>query len=71
VLDGIIGKLSYPVYITHFFIIKLFSNIPLFSNESIMKTILIILVTLLISYIGVKAVDDPIDRIRQRRVKNY
>ncbi|MGH7203302.1 MAG: acyltransferase family protein [Candidatus Levyibacteriota bacterium] len=70
VIDGLFGKLSYPVYITHFFIIKLFSNIAIFKANSNTKTILIIVFTLIVSYLMVKIIEAPIDKIRQSRVKN-
>ena len=69
VIDNFIGKLSYPVYIMHFLVIKLFSNTKLFSNISNLRTILIIIVTLFVSYFAVKFVDDPIDKFRQKRLK--
>jgi len=69
VIDNFIGKLSYPVYIMHFLVIKLFSNAKLFSNNSNLRTILIVIVTLFVSYFAVKLVDDPINKFRQKRLK--
>jgi peptidoglycan/LPS O-acetylase OafA/YrhL len=68
-IDNVIGKLSYPVYITHFFITKLVSNIPLFAGESTLRTVIIIVASILFSYVLVKLIEDPIDRFRQKRVK--
>lgn len=69
IIDNFIGKLSYPVYVLHFFILKLLSNIPFLKQESNFKTILVIITTLVISYLAVKFIDFPIDRWRQKRVK--
>ncbi len=67
-VDMLIGELSYPVYITHFFIIKLLSNITFFKNASNMRTVVIIICTLGVSLLAVKLINKPIDRFRQRRL---
>lgn len=69
VIDSYIGKFSYPVYITHFIVIKLLSNISLFKQDSNIKTILIITLTFFISLLAIKFIEIPIDRIRQKRIK--
>ncbi len=69
IFDNFIGKLSYPVYVLHFFVIKLFSNIPYFKPDSNLKTILVILTTLGISYLAIRFIEAPIDRFRQKRAK--
>jgi peptidoglycan/LPS O-acetylase OafA/YrhL len=69
-LDNFLGKLSYPVYISHFLILKALTNIPLFKTDSNVKTIIAIILTSLFSYIALKTVELPIDTIRQQRVKN-
>lgn len=69
-IDGFIGELSYPVYITHFLIIKLLSNLSLFNQESNIKTIIVIIITLVGSIVLVKFVEQPIDKFRQNRLKN-
>jgi peptidoglycan/LPS O-acetylase OafA/YrhL len=68
-IDAFAGSLSYPVYITHFFILKLISNLPIFQNTSSLKSIIVIISTLFFSYILVKYIEQPINRIRQKRVK--
>jgi peptidoglycan/LPS O-acetylase OafA/YrhL len=70
ILDSFIGKLSYPVYITHFFIIKLLSNAPFLKTDSVIKTLLIIAVTLIVSYSMLELIEFPIDKIRQARIRN-
>lgn len=67
--DNFLGKLSYPVYITHLLVIKFLSNTKMFLDSSFFKTILVVFVTLFISYLLVKFIDTPIDLYRQRRLK--
>jgi peptidoglycan/LPS O-acetylase OafA/YrhL len=67
--DTFLGKLSYPVYITHFFIIKLLSNLPQFRATSNLKTFLAIVFTIIISFLVVKYIEEPIDIFRQKRLK--
>jgi peptidoglycan/LPS O-acetylase OafA/YrhL len=69
VIDGFIGKLSYPVYITHFLVIKLLSNISLFKDESNIRTFLVIIFTGVLSFLMMKIIEYPIDKYRQARVK--
>lgn len=68
IVDGLIGELSYPVYITHFFIIKFLSNISLFKHAPTLRTVIIIFFTLGISFLAVKLIDKPIDIFRQKRL---
>jgi len=68
-IDAFFGKLSYPVYITHLLLVKLLSNTKLFSGASSLKTIIVIISTLFISYLAVRLIDLPIDRYRQSRLK--
>lgn len=68
-IDNLLGKLSYPVYITHLLLIKLLSNTKVFADASPIKTILVIISTLFVSYLAVKFVEIPIDRYRQKRLK--
>ncbi len=66
-LDRFIGELSYPVYIDHIFVIKTLDNIRLSRNSSFMM--LVICFSLLLAYALVKYIDNPIDIIRQKRLK--
>jgi len=70
IIDAFIGKLSYPIYVSHILIIKLISNIPLFHNESNLKTVIVIVFTILLSFFMVKLIESPINRFRQARVKS-
>jgi peptidoglycan/LPS O-acetylase OafA/YrhL len=65
--DNFIGKLSYPVYITHLFIVKLLSNLGLNSTWLVTST-LVLFITLYVSYLAIKFIDNPIDNFRQSRL---
>ena len=68
-VDGYIGRLSYPMYIIHFLVIKALTNIPSFHDSSDSKTIAAIIITIFISWLALKFIEDPIDAIRQKRIK--
>lgn len=68
-IDKWIGDLSYPVYIIHFLVIKLLTNISFFHANSTEKTLLVIIITLGLSYILVRFINQPIDQIRQNRLR--
>jgi peptidoglycan/LPS O-acetylase OafA/YrhL len=67
-IDNFIGKLSYPVYIMHLIIVKLLFNLGL-ESTSVLKSVLVLFITLYISYLAVRFVDRPIDNFRQNRIK--
>lgn len=66
-VDSFIGRLSYPVYITHLFVIKFLTNLGL-QSSLLPSSILIIFITLYISYLGLRFIDKPIDHFRQNRI---
>ena len=64
-----IGELSYPVYITHIFVIMCITDvIRTLGMRSFLGEAAIVL-SILFSYILVRFVSDPIETIRQARVK--
>lgn len=68
--DRWLGELSFPMYIIHSFIIKVLqSNQYLLDNPQLFTIILIIL-TIVSSWIMVKIVEIPIDKIRQKRLRH-
>ena len=69
IMDGLMGKLSYPVYISHLFVIKLFANLPFFHNTSSFEIFTIIILSLIVSFFMVKLIESPIDKYRQARLK--
>ena len=67
--DKLLGDLSYPIFITHVFFIKVFDNIPGIPQNNNISTILILVSTFLASWVFVKYIDRYINAFRQRRVK--
>jgi peptidoglycan/LPS O-acetylase OafA/YrhL len=67
--DGRVGELSYPIYISHIFIIALLS--PLLKSHLVSKHIGIIVcvATIIFSIILIRFVIDPIENYRRQRVK--
>ena len=63
-IDRFIGELSYPIYISHILIFNLV-RVAGFQSQGAAT----IIGTILLSVILVKLVGDPIEKIRQRRVK--
>jgi peptidoglycan/LPS O-acetylase OafA/YrhL len=65
--DTFIGELSYPIYISHIFVLILIEslNIPFIQNKGTTLVVLTIVFSILLNYF----VSDKIERIRQRRVK--
>lgn len=68
-LDNKIGELSYPIYIIHIFTLAVIQR---YNQLIIVNSILItnILFTVILSFILIKYISDPIEKIRQRRVKH-
>lgn len=69
IFDRYIGALSYPIYISHFLIIKLLANTPYFQNTSTLRTCVTIIVTLAVSIALIHFVEKPIERYRQRKFR--
>lgn len=72
-IDNRIGDLSYPIYIIHMLVIYISWVLIYEFNLHIQKGIkglIIVTITLIASYILVKYVSDPIEKLRQRRVKS-
>ncbi len=68
-IDNRIGDLSYPIYIVHMLIIYVTSTIIDNFNLSTHKGTIVVMLTIVTSYLLVKFVADPIEKIRQKRVK--
>ncbi len=64
--DNKIGELSYPVYISHILIGVIFSNLPL---EFFKNSLIISLATILFSMLLIVFIANPIEKIRQARVR--
>jgi peptidoglycan/LPS O-acetylase OafA/YrhL len=66
--DNKIGELSYPVYISHKFILMTFTGLPLaFIKEGWFVAIATLVFSLLLN----KYISEPVDKLRQSRVKKY
>jgi peptidoglycan/LPS O-acetylase OafA/YrhL len=68
-IDKFLGEISYPIFITHVFFIKVFYNIPGIPQGNSIFTLFVIVFTFLTSWIFVKYVDRRINSFRQKRVK--
>ncbi len=68
-IDSRIGDLSYPIYIVHMLIIYITSIIIDKFSLNIHKGTIVVIFTIIISYLLVKYVADPVEKIRQKRVK--
>ena len=68
-LDNRIGDLSYPIYIVHMLIIYVTSLLIMKLDLQINMGFVVIVLTMIISYVLVKFVSDPIEKYRQSRVK--
>ncbi len=68
-LDRLIGELSYPIYITHMFFVKLLTNMPYFHNQAVLRTLGSVVLTVGVSYLIVRFFELPLDRFRQARLK--
>jgi peptidoglycan/LPS O-acetylase OafA/YrhL len=66
-LDRFIGLLSYPIYISHLFIVDLLHHLDQKWSPQFF-TIITVLITLLLSIILIFVIEKPIERYRQRRL---
>jgi len=68
-IDNRIGDLSYPIYLVHMLIIYL-ANL-LIKEYSLINNrgAFVVLITIIVSYLLVVFISDPIEKIRQKRVK--
>ena len=69
-LDNRIGDLSYPIYIVHMFIIYITTLLLTRFEWQISRGFLVITATIVVSYLLVRFVADPVEKIRQARIKS-
>lgn len=67
-LDRVIGELSYPIYISHMFIIYFARTFFMDQTKSVLFVPMLICLVILFSMLLIKYVSEPIEKIRQRRV---
>ena len=65
--DAIIGEYSYPIYITHIMVSDL---LKLLGLDKTQNAELNLFFTLVISWLLIRFVANPMERLRQHRVKN-
>lgn len=68
-IDSRIGELSYPVYISHILVIASISPFLSLAGGQKYKGEWAVIFTILVSYILVRLISDPIEKIRQSRVQ--
>jgi peptidoglycan/LPS O-acetylase OafA/YrhL len=67
-MDTAIGELSYPIYLSHQLVFKLMSIVLLGLNHELI-TILSLFTTLVLSFVLVKVIENPIDKFRHSLLK--
>ena len=68
-IDSRIGELSYPVYISHILVIALIPPLLPALGGQAYKGEWAVVFTMLVSYLLIRLISDPIEKIRQARVK--
>ena len=68
-IDSRIGELSYPVYISHILVIASISPFLSLMGLQEYRGEFAVILTILVSYLLVRLISDPIEKIRQARVK--
>ena len=69
-LDNRIGDLSYPIYIVHMLIIYITTLLISYFEWQIHRGWVVLIVTIIVSYLLVRFIADPVEKIRQARVKS-
>jgi peptidoglycan/LPS O-acetylase OafA/YrhL len=69
-MDAHLGKLSYPIYLTHTAITVLVADLLAFEHQSALLLLIVTPCTIGISLLLAWLVEDPIDRMRNRFKKN-
>jgi peptidoglycan/LPS O-acetylase OafA/YrhL len=65
-LDRGIGELSYPFYLGHLLVLGLVASVPALQGRDMAIALVAVLVTLLLSWLVVRVVDEPIEAFRRR-----
>jgi len=67
-VDGFIGELSYPIYISHYLIVGILGSFLKISANTWQLFLIASAVTIIISLVLVLLIDKPVDRYRQKRL---
>lgn len=68
-IDNRIGDLSYPIYLVHMLLIYIVNLVIKEYQMSFHKGTVVVVLTVIVSYLLVKYISDPIEKLRQSRVK--
>lgn len=69
--DRTLGELSYPMYLSHLLIVKLFQASPLVHMNHNLLTLIIIVCTVIFSLLLMRFVEEPIEQFRQKRYRVF
>lgn len=65
VTDRHVGELSYPFYLAHLLVLGLVASVPALQGRGAAIALVTVLVTLLLSWLVVRVVDEPIEAFRR------
>jgi peptidoglycan/LPS O-acetylase OafA/YrhL len=68
-LDRTVGELSYPVYLCHLLIASILTKVPVIGVRGFQLSITTTIISVIVSIVVLKLVDEPIDVYRQRRAQ--
>ena len=68
-IDYRLGELSYPIYVVHIVVIKTLSLLMEKYNWQFSRGLAVLIITIILSYLLLKLVSDPVEKFRQSRVK--
>jgi peptidoglycan/LPS O-acetylase OafA/YrhL len=63
--NALLGSLSYGVFLAHFMVIWWLDDMEMTETGSIANVLTVTLLSTLIAYIGVRFLEDPVDRVRK------
>ena len=68
-LDRWIGELSYPIYLSQFVVITAVAFTPLQNLHPLFRSLTIVVFTILLSWLATIAIEQPIEKFRQARIR--
>lgn len=67
-LDKLIGELSYPVYLSQFVVISAVTFTPVQNWPPGFRSLTILIITILLSWLAIVTINQPIEKFRQARI---
>lgn len=67
-LDKLIGELSYPIYLSQFVVISAVTFTPVQNWPPGFRSLTIVLITILLSWLAIVTINQPIEKFRQARI---